>query len=240
MNAEGEIFKLIPKIMKAVGAVTKDRRNEQQKYAFRGIEDFYAAAQPAMIEFGVFCVPRVMEREVYRFEKTNEQGRVTTWCHVALKVDHYFYAGDGSRLPEPVTTWGEGLDNSDKATNKAMSAAMKYAYIELLCVPTKDVEDADRTSPETGKARVQVGEKPVMATAPTLPKANGAKSAKVAPGQITNFEKTFTDALRKELKKDAENIYGSYLVLNKINFDTMTTDDFWAARDEAERYARNL
>ncbi len=52
-----------------------------------------------------------------------------------------------------MTTWGEGLDNSDKATNKAMSGAMKYALIELFCVPTQDVEDSDRTSPENGVKR---------------------------------------------------------------------------------------
>jgi hypothetical protein len=45
------------------------------------------------------------------------------------------------------------LDNSDKASNKAMSGAMKYALIELFCVPTQDVEDSDRTSPETGGPR---------------------------------------------------------------------------------------
>ncbi len=150
----GQIYQLIPKVMKDIGAISKDRRNEQQKYAFRGIEDFYQAAHPAMIQHGIFCAPKTLTREAYRFEKTNDQGRATTWIHVALEVEHRFFAGDGSSVS--VTTWGEGLDNSDKATNKAMSGAMKYALIELFCVPTKDVEDSDRESPETGIRRADV------------------------------------------------------------------------------------
>lgn len=152
------IYQLIPKVMADIGSVGKDRRNEQQRYAFRGIEDMYHAAQPAMVKHGIFCAPEVIEREVYRFEKTNDSGKSTTWLHVALKVTHRFYAEDGSNVS--VTTWGEGLDNSDKATNKAMSGAMKYALIELFCVPTADVEDSDRTSPENG-TRNSNGDAPI-------------------------------------------------------------------------------
>jgi hypothetical protein len=143
-----QIFELIPKVMADIGAVAKTRKNEQQKYMFRGIEDLYQAAHPAMVKHGVFCAPQVMERTEYRYEKTNEYGKTSTWLHVALKICHSFCAPDGSNVQ--VITMGEGLDNSDKASNKAMSAAMKYALIELFCVPTADVEDSDRTTPEQG------------------------------------------------------------------------------------------
>ncbi len=69
-----QIYELIPKVMRDIGGVAKTRKNEQQKYSFRGIEDFYQAAHPAMITHGVFCAPEVLERDIYRFEKTNEQG----------------------------------------------------------------------------------------------------------------------------------------------------------------------
>jgi hypothetical protein len=146
-----QIFELIPKVMADIGGVAKTRKNEQQKYQFRGIEDMYLAAHPAMVKHGVFCAPEVIERTEYRLEKTNEYGKTTTWIHVMVKVAHRFYAPDGSFIT--VTTCGEGLDNSDKATNKSMSGAMKYALIELFCVPTEDLDDADRTTPEAGLKR---------------------------------------------------------------------------------------
>ncbi len=187
------IYTQIPKVMKDIGFVGKDRRNEQQKYAFRGIEDFYEAAHPAMIEHGVFCAPKVLSREVYRFEKTNDQGRVTTWLHVALEVEHHFYAEDGSSIS--VTTWGEGLDNSDKATNKAMSGAMKYALIELFCVPTKDVEDSDRTTPENGTSRRP---KEVVRTTediPITPKSAAIRNDQGAPLQEVAAASVAADTL---------------------------------------------
>lgn len=145
------IYELIPRVMADIGAVEKNRKNEQQKYQFRGIEDFYQAAHPAFVKHGIFCVPEVLEHAASTFEKTNEYGKVTTWRHVTAKVRHRFFAADGSFVD--AVTIGEGLDNSDKATNKAMSGAMKYALIELFSVPTQDVEDSDRTSPETGVQR---------------------------------------------------------------------------------------
>lgn len=150
--AEGLIYKQIPLIMAEIGSVAKLHKNETQKYAFRSIEDLYLAAQPAMAKHGVFCAPQAVERVEYRFERTNDYGKTTTWVHVALKVVHRFYATDGSFVE--VTTWGEGLDNSDKSSYKCLSGAMKYALIELFCVPTEDIADADRTTPEAGVKRV--------------------------------------------------------------------------------------
>lgn len=206
----GDIFRLIPLVMNDIGAVSKDRKNEQQKYAFRGIEDFYQAAHPAMIKHGIFCAPKVLSREAYRFEKTNDQGRVTTWLHVALEVEHRFYAGDGSFVP--VTTWGEGLDNSDKATNKAMSGAMKYALIELFCVPTKDVEDADRESPETGVAR-----KPVARIEEDIPLNADDKRMlppvddRITAEQAAKLHMRFRDSLLEEHQAKAKALLHEWL-----------------------------
>jgi hypothetical protein len=139
------IFTLIPKIMASVGAVGKDQKNEFQKYKFRGIDDLYNAVQPALVSAGVFCVPSVQDCQT--FEAAGKDGKVS--FRVLLKINHRFYAPDGSYIE--VVTMGEGLDTSDKASNKAMSAAMKYAFIELLSLPTEDIEDSDRETPEAKK-----------------------------------------------------------------------------------------
>jgi hypothetical protein len=36
------------------------------------------------------------------------------------------------------------MDSGDKATNKAMSAAFKYACMEVFCIPTEGNPDADQ------------------------------------------------------------------------------------------------
>lgn len=146
-----QIYQLIPKVMHEIGAVGKDRKNEQQGYKFRGIEDFYNAAHPALVKHGVFCCPQVLECDSQdRVNPTNGKASI----RVTMKVSHKFYGPDGSFVE--VITCGEGIDSSDKATNKAMSAAMKYALIELFSVPTQDVEDADRNDPEVGARPMNV------------------------------------------------------------------------------------
>jgi hypothetical protein len=142
-----KIYSLIPKIMAEIGPIGKDGVNAFQKYKFRGIDQMYNGIQPALVKFGVFCVPQVLESQ--SFELEGKDGK--TSFRSLLKVSHKFYADDGSFVD--VITIGEGIDTSDKATNKAMSAAMKYAFIELFSVPTEDIADSDKDSPEAGKQR---------------------------------------------------------------------------------------
>jgi len=138
------IYSLISKVMADVGSIGKGRTNEMQKYKFRGIEDMYNAVHPALIKHGVFCAPEVLTLDSTDFISKNG----TPSYRVILKVNHKFYAPDGSSIS--VITIGEGIDTSDKACNKAMSAAMKYAFIELFSIPTEDIADSDKSSPEAG------------------------------------------------------------------------------------------
>lgn len=150
------IFTAIPEIMRRVGAISKERYNQQQKFAFRGIDDVYNACQPLMAEYGVFIVPKVLERE--QSERETRGGGVLYFTR--LLIQHTFYASDGSSI-EAITV-GEAMDSGDKSANKAMSAAMKYAMIETFAIPTATWEDndADAQTPEpTIASRVSQSEK---------------------------------------------------------------------------------
>ena len=50
-------------------------------------------------------------------------------------------AEDGSK--HTIATIGEAMDSADKATNKAMSAAYKYAAFQAFAIPTEGDNDAD-------------------------------------------------------------------------------------------------
>lgn len=203
------IYELIPKVMAEIGAVGKDRKNEQQGYKFRGIEDFYNAAHPALVKHGVFCCPQVMQCESQdRINPTNGKASI----RVTLKVSHKFYGPDGSFVD--VVTCGEGIDSSDKATNKAMSAAMKYALIELFSVPTQDVEDADRDDPQAGAKPVNV--KRIEEDIPLQP-TNGKERVTADPASLITQDQAkklhmrFRDSLREELKSNADALLHDWL-----------------------------
>lgn len=62
------------------------------------------------------------------------------------KIKYTFFAEDGSSVYAIVI--GEGMDTGDKATNKAMSIAFKYACFQVFCIPTEEMQDPDAERPE--------------------------------------------------------------------------------------------
>ena len=75
-------------------------------------------------------------------------------------------ACDGSK--HTVKTYGEAMDSGDKATNKAMSAAYKYAAFQTFCIPTEGDNDADA---QTHEPKGYVVQPPAPAPAPAPPPA---------------------------------------------------------------------
>jgi ERF superfamily len=145
MKVYTAIAKVAAKLAK--DGISKARKNEQQGYKFRGIDDVYNALAPYLAEEGLCILPNVMEREVV--ERINHKG--TALFYVTVKVQFDFVcAEDGSK--HAVVTFGEAMDSGDKATNKAMSAAYKYAAMQAFCIPTEGDNDADATTHEV-KAR---------------------------------------------------------------------------------------
>lgn len=139
----GRIYEALAKVMGEVGVVGKSRKNTQQNYAFRGIDDVVSACQDVLVKHGVVVAPRVIEhqREVLA---TKSGGSMAS---VRLLVEHTFFAADGSSVV--ATTLGEAMDAGDKASNKAMSAALKYALTESLLIPTYEVDrDTEEHSPQ--------------------------------------------------------------------------------------------
>ncbi len=141
MTTPGLIHQSIPAIMAEVGAVAKTQRNQQQGYAYRGIDDLYSTMQPLLVKHKVYVVTQVHDRQIS--ERPTNKGGVL-FC-VALVVNHHFHASDGSSVT--VTTIGEAMDSGDKASNKAMSAAMKYAFIQTFCIPVAGAIDSEIDSP---------------------------------------------------------------------------------------------
>ena len=138
------IYESINAIMQEVPAIGKNQTNKQQGFKFRGIDAVMNTLQPLLSKHKVFVVPQVLEQT--REERQTTKGG--TLLYSILKIRYTFYAEDGTFV-EAITT-GEGMDSGDKASNKAMAIAMKYAMFQVFCIPTEDDPDAE-TPPETYK-----------------------------------------------------------------------------------------
>jgi hypothetical protein len=123
----------------AVSGITKDRTNAQGSgYKFRGIDDVYNAIAPLLAKHGLCILPRVLSRTVD--ERTSKNGGALFYVTVDSEFD-FVSAEDGSK--HTIKTFGEAMDSGDKATNKAMSAAYKYACFQAFSIPTESDNDAD-------------------------------------------------------------------------------------------------
>ena len=138
------IYESINAIMQEVPAIGKNQTNKQQGFKFRGIDAVMNTLQPLLAKHKVFVVPQVLEQT--REERQSSKGG--NLLYSILKIKYTFYAEDGTFV-EAITT-GEGMDSGDKASNKAMAIAMKYAMFQVFCIPTEDDPDAE-TPPESKK-----------------------------------------------------------------------------------------
>lgn len=129
-------------IYKAIAAVAKDlsemgiaknSQNKQQGFAFRGIDAVYNALSPALVKNGLVILPRIIERTVT--ERATKTGGAL--FYVVVKAEFDFAATEDGSI-HTVVTYGEAMDSGDKATNKAMSIAYKYAAFQAFCIPTEE------------------------------------------------------------------------------------------------------
>lgn len=129
-----KIYKVIPIIMGELGAIARERRGDSIRYQYRGIDDIYNALAPLCAKHGVFSVPIVNKHE--RFERQSKNGG--TLFHVIADITYRFYCDDGSFVDAVVV--GEAMDSGDKAFNKALSIAHKYALTQVFKIRTEDLD----------------------------------------------------------------------------------------------------
>ena len=139
-----EITKSLCAITAEIGALGKTKKNQQQGYAFRGVDDLMNALHPLFAKYGVIVVPEVLEST--REERITAKG--TALISAILKVKYHFTSLDGSEIC--ATVIGEGMDTADKASNKALAVAYKYACFQIFCIPTEEVAkiDPDNFTPD--------------------------------------------------------------------------------------------
>lgn len=141
------IYEAITNIMADIDAIGKDQKAGSSSfgYKFRGIDQVMNYMKPLLAKHGVFVVPEVLETT--REERVNTKGGNVIYS--VIKVKHTYYAKDGSSISSIVV--GEGMDTGDKASNKALSIAMKYSMFQVFCIPTEEIHDQDAEIPEPSK-----------------------------------------------------------------------------------------
>lgn len=131
------IHESISAIMEEIEAIGKNKKNTQQNFMYRGIDDLYNDLQPKFAKHKVFITSRVLNRQ--REERPSKSGGVLIWT--IMDMEFTFHAADGSSVSSIMT--GESMDSGDKGANKAMSIALKYCLFQMFLIPTEDLKNSD-------------------------------------------------------------------------------------------------
>jgi hypothetical protein len=186
----------------ATMGISKSSKNQAQGFMFRGIDAVYNALAPLLAKHQLVILPRCVEREC--IERQTAKGGNLFYITVKAEFD-FVSAVDGSK--HTVATYGEAMDSGDKATNKAMSAAYKYAAFQSFCIPTEETaQDADAvTHPQTTRAPIPLT--PYFKTMDEAKSTKALAAAATAAWEATGDERVIEyhkKILAERLPKPAE------------------------------------
>lgn len=163
--SQNEIYKLMPKVMAAIGAVEKDKKNDHNKYGYRSVEATMEACQKAFIEHGVTLVPRI--------ESAVEVGGMMV---VTYSIE--FFAPDSSSVKPTVAIIGKPSHTGFQNGGAIYSYAFKEIMFKTFSIPVEQEDvDAHPSAP-------MAAPKPSAATKPpprASKQASGAAKPTAAP-----------------------------------------------------------
>ena len=163
MKESINIYQALDSIMQEIEAIGKNKKNAQQGYSFRGIDDMYNSIQPLFKRHHVFIVSNVIDSK--REERQTKGGG--TLIYTIAKCQFKFFTTDGSFVESILE--GEAMDSGDKSTNKAMSTALKYALMQMFLIPTEEKIDTEYETHEVvPKKKAAPKTEPVLNEVETL------------------------------------------------------------------------
>ncbi|WP_414149857.1 ERF family protein [Enterobacter sp. BNK-18] len=206
---EKKVYAAISGVASALAekGISKERKQGSQvNYAFRGIDDIYNALAPELVKNKLLILPRYTERT--SVERTSKNGGAL--FYITVRGDFDFVSTEDGSI-HTVTTYGEAMDSGDKATNKAMSIAYKYAAFQAFCIPTEETAlDADaevhQVAPQDAEAALrEFGDKAQLAQ--SVEELQGAyKEVWPKLGGVKSYEERAAETYKtrgRELHKQA-------------------------------------
>ena len=189
----GIIYSKLIKIMTDIGPVKKDKTNENQGWAFRGVDDFMNALNPLFAKHGVIPIMAVQNSKREKIIAKSGATIISTLLDIKITL----YAEDGSNVD--LFVYGEAMDLGDKSTNKAMSYGFKYAMMFTFCIPTDDIDDGDKDTFDI-KGEEKQNAKNDLDDKKTPQKLNNKQTPSTQPEQPKKREKS-DDATQQDWDK---------------------------------------
>ena len=147
-------------VMRTMGAIGKSgQATYGDKYFYHKIDDIDDRLREALIEHGVVAmITAIEDRKMDHWQDPPDKyDKVKTTWHCECLITIEFVNADNPEDRTKIVGWGQGLDNSDKATGKAISYALKSAYLSAFHLrgqPDNEAENITKPGPVAEKPPV--------------------------------------------------------------------------------------
>lgn len=115
----------------AENGIAKGHTNDAGGYRYRSIDDVLNALSPLLVRHRLCVLSRILSRDSERLACGATHVNVSVAFDLVSALDGSVHTIGGA---------GEALDESDKGTAKAMSAAYKSAMLQAFCIPVAQEE----------------------------------------------------------------------------------------------------
>jgi hypothetical protein len=129
----------LAEVRRRIGYIQKRGLNERHKYRYVTAADIAGAVGDLLAELGVVIIPSL--ESISYIPSRNAAGQVD---RIARVVMTYTFTNVDNGEAVTVKVPGEGLDDGDKATYKAMTGALKYALLQSFLLASGDDPEDDR------------------------------------------------------------------------------------------------
>lgn len=138
------LYKAIFAVQKAIEPMKKTGKNAQQGYAYFSEAQVSEKVREEFDKNGLIFIPtRIENKETREIEKPDRDGNAKV-SHLAIASVTWIIAHADSGEAIEGTTENTALDTSDKAMNKAITAAVKYLFMKMFHISTGDDLEDDR------------------------------------------------------------------------------------------------
>ena len=172
---------VIQRLIDIAAEVPPMEKRQVQTFKAFAVDDVYSTLRPLFVKHGVVLIPNVVAVE---YVERSRGGDKSPSIDARVTMDYTFHAADGSEVT--MRFCAEGRDVSDKATNKAVQQALKYACVQLFMISTGEV-DPDAETVENGFVAEPAEDQP--AEVPPSLAEKRMKKVKDAAWQHTTGEK---------------------------------------------------
>lgn len=172
------------------------KEKKAQGYMFRGIDQMLNFLNPILARHQLALVPHNVTDELV-IDRQTKGGSANYFARAKVEFRLYHACGESIQ----VMVLAEASDVSDKALNKVMSVAWKYAAIQTFCIPLEDVQDENPNSSDMEPTRPPPVQEPV--TPPLeflLGELTGTLVTEAAEGTIGRY----VSAVREHIKRHPE------------------------------------